>query len=232
MPQGYGAGHPAVRLRPVPELSEPAGGDNDSDTIINPFNMRQNRAPAGYDQTNIITTDFIYQLPKVTGALDKPGLRTVLNGWEVGGIVRVQSGMPFPVGSNGSTMGVDSGGQYPDLIGDAYAGQSQYRWINPAAFQRPLDGQYGNVHRNEFRMPGVRNAAATLIKNFAITESAKAAFRCEVFNLFNHAQIWSLATGFSADNQGGLISSGNENFGVPTNFREARILQLALRFSF
>ncbi len=206
--------------------------DNDSDTIINPFNMRQNWAPAGYDQTNVITTDFVYQLPKVSGALDKPGLRTVFNGWEVSGLIRAQSGMPFSVGSNGSTMGVDSGGQYPDLIGDPYAGQNKYRWINPAAFQRPLDGQYGNVHRNAFRMPGVRNVDANVVKYFAITESVKAAFRCEMFNLFNHPQIWSLNTGFSADNQGGLISTNNRNFGQPSNWREARIIQLALRLSF
>ncbi len=206
--------------------------DNDSDTIINPFNMRQNWAPAGYDQTNVIATDFVYLLPKVTGALDKPGLRTVFNGWEVSGMIRAQSGMPFSVSSNGSTMGVDAGGQYPDVIGDPYAGQNKYQWVNPAAFQRPLDGQYGNVHRNAFRMPGIRNVDANFVKNFAITESVKAAFRCEIFNLFNHPQIWGLTTGFTADNERGLISTGNKNFGQPSSWREARIIQLALRFSF
>src|SRR5574340_256503 len=204
--------------------------DNDSDTIINPFNMRQNWAPASYDQTNVITLDFIYELPKVRGALDRPGLRTVFNGWQVSGMIRAQSGMPFSVGSNGSTMGVDAGGQYPDLIGGPYAGRSKYGWINPAAFQRPLDGQYGNVHRNAFRMPGVRNVDANFVKNFAISESVRVAFRCEIFNLFNHPQIWSLNTGFSADNQGGLISTNLRNFGQPSNWREARIVQLALRF--
>ena len=52
--------------------------DNDSDTIINPFNIRQNWAAAGYDQTNVFSTDFVYMLPKVKGALDRTGLRTIL----------------------------------------------------------------------------------------------------------------------------------------------------------
>jgi hypothetical protein len=56
--------------------------------------------------------------------------------------------------------------------------------------------------------------------------------RCEVFNLFNHPQIWGINTGFTADNPGGGISTSNTNLGVPSSFREARILQLGFRFSF
>jgi len=204
--------------------------DNDSDNITNPFNMRQNWGPAGYDQPNVFTTDFVYDLPKVKSTM--PVAKAVLNGWEVTGIFRSQSGMPISIGANGSTMGVDAGSQYANLVGDAYAGQNKYQWLNPAAFQRPAEGQYGNLQRNALRMPGVRNVDASLIKNFAITESTKVALRCEVFNLFNHPQIWGLNTGFSADNPGGSISSSNKNFGQPNSWRESRIMQLALRFSF
>ena len=206
--------------------------DNDSDTIINPFNMRQNWGPAGYDQTNVISLDFVYTLPKVRGAFDKPGLRQIFNGWEVSGMIRSQSGMPISITSNGSTQGVDSGSPYPDVIGDPYAGQNKYQWINPAAFARPADGTYGSFHRNALRMPGIRNVDANLVKNFSITERVKTTFRCEVFNLFNNPQIWTLNTGFTGDNPGSGISASVKNFGQPSNFREARIIQLALRFSF
>jgi hypothetical protein len=206
--------------------------DNDSDNIINPFNIRQNWGPAGYDQTNVFTSDLVYDFPKVKGSLNNPVGRIALNGWEVTGMFRSQSGVPISIGANGDTKGVDSGSQFANLVGDPYAGQSKTQWLNPAAFQRPADGQYGNLQRNALRMPGIRNVDASLIKNFAITETAKVAFRCEVFNLFNHPQIWGLNTGFSADNPGGLISSSNKNFGQPSSWREARILQLALRFSF
>ncbi|MGE5569979.1 MAG: carboxypeptidase regulatory-like domain-containing protein [Rhodospirillales bacterium] len=205
--------------------------DNDGDTIINPFDMRQNWAPAGYDQTNVITWDFIYNLPTVR-ADAHPVVKTLLNGWEVSGIFRSQSGMPFSVSSNGSTQGVNSGSPYPDVVGDPYAGQNKHRWINPDAFRRPADGEYGNFHRNALRLPGIRNLDANLVKNFTITESVRAAFRCEVFNVFNNPQIWGIVTGFSADNPGGPISANVKNFGHPNSWREARILQLALRLSF
>jgi hypothetical protein len=203
--------------------------DNDSDTIINPFNMRQNWGPAGYDQTHVFTTDFIYQMPKFNIA---SGLKPIVNGWELSGIIRMQSGMPFSVTSNGTTQGVDAGSPYPNVVGDPYAGQNKYRWVNPAAFQRAQDGEYGNFHRNALRMPAVRNMDANLVKNFQIREQMRVTFRFEVFNLFNHPQIWGLNTGFTADNQGGAISPTNKNFGTPSSFREARIVQLALRFAF
>ena len=80
-------------------------------------------------------------------------------------------------------------------------------WINPAAFQRPLDGSYGNIHRNALRLPGLSNLDANLVKNFSITERVKTTFRCEIFNFFNHPQIWGINTGFSGDNEKALISS-------------------------
>ncbi len=210
--------------------------DNDSDNIINPFNMRQNWGPAGFDQTNVITADFIYSLPKVKGGLDKPFLRTILNGWELSGIARSQSGQPISIGGNGSTQGVDAGSPYVDVVGDPYAGSNKHRWINPNAFIRVQEGSYGNFHRNALRLPGVRNVDTNLVKNFAITETMKAAFRFEVFNVFNHPQIWGINTSFSGDNPGGPISvSSINNFGratSPNQFREARLVQLALRFSF
>ncbi len=129
-------------------------------------------------------------------------------------------------------MGVDAGDQYPDVVGDPYAGQSKHGWINPGAFRRPADGQYGTLHRNALRRPGIRNVDANVVKNFAITESMKVAFRCEVFNLFNHPQIWELNDDFTGDNPGAGLSANVRNFGQPSNWREARIVQLALRFSF
>ena len=54
-----------------------------------------------------------------------------MNGWEVTGIFRAQSGMPVSIGANGSTMGVDSGSQYADLVGDPYAGQNKYQMDQP-----------------------------------------------------------------------------------------------------
>jgi hypothetical protein len=204
--------------------------DNDSDVINNPFNIAQNYAPAGYDQPNVATLDFVYMFPKTSSG--NPLAKQAINGWELSGMLRSQSGMPINITSNGNLMGVNAGSQYPNLVGSPYAGQNSFQWLNPAAFARPADGSYGNLGRNALRMPGIRNADVNLVKNFNFTETVKLQFRCEVFNLFNNAQVWGLNTGFSGDNPGSGISASDANFGQASSYRDARTLQLALRFSF
>ena len=66
-------------------------------------------------------------------------------------------------------------------------------------------------------MPGIRNADANIVKNFSITETVKTTFRCEIFNVFNHPQIWGINTGFSGDTERALISANTKNFGQPSS---------------
>jgi hypothetical protein len=206
--------------------------DNDSDQIANPFCISCSYAPAGYDQPNVFTLDFVYMLPKVKGSLDQAVLRQVFNGWEFSGMIRSQSGVPITITSNGNLFGANLGSQYPNLVGNAYANQNAFQWLNPAAFARPQDGQWGTLGRDALRLPTINNVDASLMKNFSISEAAKLTFRCEVYNLFNHPQVWGVNTGFSGDNPGSLISASDGNFGQANAWRDARTLQLALRFQF
>jgi hypothetical protein len=50
--------------------------------------------------------------------------------------------------------------------------------------------------------------------------------------LFNHTQVWGINAGFSGDNPGSPLSVNAQNFGQANTFRDARTLQLALRFMF
>ena len=204
--------------------------DNDSDAISDPFNIARNWGPAGYDQTNVLTLDFVYDFPKMkTGS---QLVKQIVNGWEASGMIRSQSGMPINVSSNGNLYGMNLGSNFANQSGDPYAGQNSFQWLNPAAFTRPQDGQWGTIGRNSLRLPGVRNVDASIMKNFNFTETAKLTFRCEVFNLFNHPQPWGINNGFSGDNPGSSISATAKNFGQINNYRDARTMQLALRFSF
>ena len=206
--------------------------DNDSDQVNNPFNIASNYAPAGYDQTNVVTMDFVYTLPKVKGALDNALGRQALNGWEVSGLFRTQTGMPITVNSNGNLFGLNLGSQYANLSGsDPYTG-SRSQWLNPAAFTRPADGSWGTLGRDALRLPHITNIDASIMKNFAFSERVKVTFRAECFNLLNHTQVWGVNTGFSGDNPGGGLSATDGAFGQPNSWRDARTLQLALRLAF
>jgi len=206
--------------------------DNDSDQINNPFCIKCNYAPAGYNQPNVVSLDFIYQTPKVRGALDTPVLRQIFNGWEVSSMIRSQSGMPVTITSNGNLFGANLQNQYPNLVGNAYAGDNAFQWINQAALTRPADGTWGSLGRNALHLPTINNVDAAIMKTFDIRESVKTTFRAECFNLFNHPEPWGMNTGFNGDNPGSGLSAGSLSFGQINSYRDARTLQLALRFAF
>ncbi|MGH9621539.1 MAG: carboxypeptidase regulatory-like domain-containing protein [Bryobacteraceae bacterium] len=209
--------------------------DNDSDQINNPFDIAAQYAPAGYDQTHNFSTDWVYDLPKGT---NNRFLGVLLNGWELTSILTIHSGMPFTIYSNGNLEGDNAGNQYINVVGDPYAGQNSAQWINPTAFQQPLDGQYGKTGRNAFRLPWVQNLDSSLIKNFNITESVKVSYRFAVFNVFNHPEIWGLsginsAGGFNGLGPGlGINAANDATFGQVNAWRDQRTIQMALRFQF
>ena len=214
--------------------------DNDSDQINNPFNIASQYAVAGYDQTHNFSTDWVYLFPKVT---DNRILGVLANGWEFTAILSVHSGMPFTVYSNGNLDAYNAGVQYVNVVGNPYAGQNSSQWINQAAFQQPTDGSYGSTGRNAFRLPWIQNLDSSLIKNFAIRENMKLVYRFEVFNVFNHPEIWglsgvtatggSLSAGFTGLGPGlGINSVSDATFGQVNAWRDPRTIQMALRFEF
>ncbi len=150
--------------------------------------------------------------------------------------------MPFSVYSNGNLEGYNAGTQYVNVVGNPYAGQNSAQWINPAAFQEPADGSYGSTGRNAFRLPWVQNLDSSLIKNFAIGERMKLVYRFEVFNVFNHPEIWGLSgvstggstsAGFVGLGPGlGINAANDATFGQVNSWRDQRTIQMALRFEF
>jgi hypothetical protein len=56
-------------------------------------------------------------------------------------------------------------------------------------FSDPGIAKFGNVHRNQFTGPGEFMSDMSLFKNFTITETVKAQFQAEFFNVFNHGVL-------------------------------------------
>jgi hypothetical protein len=53
-------------------------------------------------------------------------------------------------------------------------------------FAAPGIAQFGTVRRNQYSGPGEFLSDMSIFKNFTITESVKAQFQAEFFNVFNH----------------------------------------------
>lgn len=126
------------------------------------------------------------------------------------------------------TTGIDNAlsglpNQRPNqVLADPYAPNKNIdRWINPAAFQAPAAGTYGNLGAGNVRGPGIIRIDMGLTRTFRMSENQTLQFRAEAFNLPNHV---------NPDNP--ITALNNVNFGRIRSAADPRIVQLALKYVF
>ncbi len=152
----------------------------------------------------------------------------MLAGWQLNGILTLQTGNPFNV-----TAGVDRsfsgvGLDRPDLIGTVHtyndspnASRVAHYFDTTTAFALPALGTFGNTGRNILTGPGFANLDAGLFKQIQVDESRRFELRWEVFNTLNHPNFLNPTASFSSSNFGRIVSA-----------RDPRIMQLAAKFYF
>jgi hypothetical protein len=193
-------------------------------------NTRLERSLSEYDVRHRVVADFAYQLPvghgKPFGA-NMGWADWILGGWQVNGIVTLQSGLPL-VPSLANQVLPDAT-QRPNLLFDpSLTGpitDRLNRYLNPAAFAQPAPYTLGNAPRTlPVRAPTLKNVDASLFKNIYFSSDNKryAQLRGEAFNLLNTPV-------FAAPN----MSFGSTSFGViSSQANSPRQLQVALKIYF
>ena len=218
--------------------------DNNASELVDAYHPARDRAVAGWDRTNVFNSTFVYTAPDFRG---KSFLtRGALGGWEVTGIVRYWSGLPFSVFSNGNPGTLGPGQLAGASNGNAnvyadyhpQAGRPLYtrtysQYFDPTLFSRPADNTLGNTSRNQFRGPGIANWNLSVYKNFLFTERTRLQLRLDTFNTFNHTQFVGLFNSINVNNPGQAVDGSNRSNsgGVASTF-DARNLQLAAKFFF
>jgi hypothetical protein len=226
-----------------------SGGQPGWENIYNP---RKEWGPCYYDQTHILSSYVTYQLPvghgKQFGHDLNPAINAVLGNWEIGGIMTLHSGNALNLnefggwgigGDTSHTGGIEpftlSG--RPNCIGpikivnhkvQAQGGQPAYiQWFDTSNISDPADNTFGTCSVGNVRGPRYVNVDLSLHKGIPIGEAMKLELRLEALNAFNHP-VWT----FSGGPAGGSFDQGSGILGRLTGSQSARILQLALKFSF
>ncbi|MFB3825459.1 MAG: carboxypeptidase regulatory-like domain-containing protein [Bryobacteraceae bacterium] len=200
-----------------------ASSERDGDTPP-PDRTQAQRGLADYHRAHILTTNFIWNLPKF-------GPTQALRGWQLSGITRMWSGRPFDVGVSTDVAGIGSTqAQRPDIIADTRGPRTPEQWFNRDAFARPVTGAYGNMGRNTLIGPGVNKWDLAVYKTFVVTEKLRLQFRGEAFNAFNHPSFTTVGSTLYTTATG--IDPTRNNFAVVTATRDARVLQFALKLTF
>ncbi|MFY9789861.1 MAG: TonB-dependent receptor [Candidatus Sulfotelmatobacter sp.] len=227
---------------------DPSTGQNsgnngwDLSWVTNPYaGWRYDVGPSVLDRTDVAFFNFVYNIPAFR---DSPNrfLKTAVGGWQLSGIVTVETGPPENLSINGQNVSsIFPGGDVnnrPDLVGSLSYPKTPVvsssgtvtgiQWVNPAAFAAPAAGTWGNFGFDGVRGPGRDNWNLALFKNFAINERGSAfQFRAESFNTWNHTQF-----GGSGQNGGFSNNFGAGNFGQVTSAFDPRVFQLGAKLIF
>jgi hypothetical protein len=169
------------------------------------------RGLSDIDVRNRFVLSGVYELPFGKGRRFANGVNraanAVVGGWQLNGILSIQSGLPFNLSTPGSPGG------RPDVVGNLTTnpGNTQQYFNTKAVAPVPLVNGVlthpGTLGRNVLIGPGIRTVDLSLFKNFAITERVKFEFRAEAFNIANHPQFSNPGTDISAGNFGQITGT-------------------------
>lgn len=219
------------------------GGDDatfgDNDQVQNIYDLRHERSLSTNHIPHRAVVSPVFELPFGKGRkwMNRGGpLDWIAGGWQISGIVTLQSGSPFGVlVVNGprDLLGDDADGTNlrPDIVGSLAlpAGQKGtpamdqrgIQWFNPDAFAAPARYTYGNAARTLDLGPGFVNFDSSVSKSFQILERYRLQFRWESFNTFNTPAFGLPGSGL-----------GGAGFGIAGAGSSDREMQFALKLYF
>jgi hypothetical protein len=188
---------------------------------------RAERASGLNDIRHRLVVGYVWDLPSGNGL--NTVARSLIGGWQLGGIMTLQSGSPINVTQSGDPQNLDSlGWERPNLVPGqqpiiSASDRIPTLWFNTAAFSTSILA-YGGSPRNPVIGPGVKtfDLSATKVFRMPFREGHQLLFRTEFFNAFNTPQF---------DNPGTSLGTGT--FGQVTATKiDQRQIQFALKYTF
>jgi len=182
------------------------------------YNRTLERDVSTGDMPNVTVVGATYDFP---WARQHP----LLGGWQLSGIMTLQSGLPLAVTqiTNFNSF-AGFGTQRPNRLTDPELPadeRSVSKWFDTEAFQVAPQFTIGNSSRNPVRGPAYRNLDLALIKHTKVSETVDVEFRTEVFNFTNTPPL-------AAPN----VVKGNAAFGTIIAAGDPRVIQFGLKVNF
>lgn len=196
--------------------------------VADSFNPSLERDASLGDMPNITVGSAVYAIPLGRGhQYASTGTASwLLGGWNVNGLLTLQSGMPFAItqATNFNAF-AGFGTQRPTIHGrpNLPAGkQTVAHFINTAAFSITPQFKLGNASRDPARGPAFRDLVLGLVKNTQFGDRATLELRGEVFNVTNTPAFAQPAA-----------TVGTPNFGsITATTSDPRVVQVAAKLHF
>jgi len=179
-------------------------------------NLRAERGLSDFHMKHRFIVSAIYNLPGRRFAFIK--------GWQLQAIGTLQSGTPVSAIVSADVSGTGSPiVNRPNLVADPnISNPTPARFFNPAAFQIPEEGTFGNSGRNVIIGPGIQNFDVALVRTIRVSDLTRAQFRTDFYNVLNHPNFVAPPTMQNF--------ADAPDFGAIFVARSARIVQFGLKF--
>ena len=211
-------------------LSKTMDNASSFESALNPLNFNATYGLSDYDARHRFVFNYVWDLPvpKYDGFKGK-----LLDGWEFSGIVTFQSGFPIRITSSDDLEELDSTDLFefpgePNLTGPFH--RQNIRQNNGFVFDPNLftnstvaPGTIGNAPRTICCGPGINNWDMSFMKETTFGERLNMEFRADIFNIWNHAQFYSVD---------GNVSDQGSTFGQVLHVHDPRLVQFSLKFRF
>ena len=226
--------------------------------LCDQFNVNNNYGVLSNNRTHLFNAAYSVQLPNAT---QNKLLGGFANGWQVSGILQIESGpnvtgfqnqnfgmnlngaiIPGSISaqnpngiaiSNASLLGTPNIQLNPVLTCNPTSGLKAHQYINGSCFAAPTQvGQNGPTILPAIYGPAYFNWDMGLFKNFRVTESKSVQFRVSGYNWLNHP-LWSFnGSNLNLSFDKNTLQQNNSTFGITENKQGHRIVELAIKFFF
>jgi hypothetical protein len=231
-----------------PAFGTVIGGSSTYGSSSTPFDNAHrnfNFAPSDFDRTQVFQGVWTYQVPfgigHSWGGRVSPLVNRLLGGWEIAGSTVIESGRPTTIYSPAYTTSsivrtpASCNGCSPKMLHAHYdnglGGLNYFTQAQINMFSTPAPGQFSNLGRTYFRLPGYSVANISFGKVTRLSEGTSLELRLEMQNAFNSRHFEVPA---SIRTNSGVF--GNIDPATVVNFvaegSSPRTMQLSARFSF
>jgi hypothetical protein len=217
-----------------------------SSFILNALNQSDFRAVSDFDIRHLVNANAVWDVPLGRGRQFFSGMNkfadAILGGWQMVGVFRYNSGLPFSLSGVGGWPTNWNRYSYVVRLNDVetkstpngvFNGPNNFADARAAyrSFRSPGPGESGD--RNQLRFPSYIVLDMGIEKSFSMPwkEGHKLSIRAEAFNVTNTQRF----TGFNTAN----LSTDPEKGSAPTNWGNftniqgsPRVMQFAIRYDF
>jgi hypothetical protein len=211
-----------------------AGGatGTESSPAQNSYNLSAERGLASFNTKFRWVNTLVYALPFGHGQrwLQNGVPAAIVGGWQIAGIMSMQTGFPSTINLSGDTANIGGGSGGILIRANPVPGVSPYlstdqrssaEWFNVNAYVSPAAYQFGTLGRNTLIGPGDFNIDTTLSRKIRVKERYVVEIRAEAFNLLNKHNYNQIARIINAP-----------GFGSVSSELPMRVLQFATKIVF